>query len=175
MSGEENVENKNDDTSVVIEASNDSWNCHKCQKKNSAKNKRCPVCSSWKGGKRKMINVKKSKKEKKTCSFCQFSNELGTEAKCGMCHETINVKENKEEEETNKETEQFESVQGVDNLTSSETFPVYNSQMKWECHKCSRMNSAKSKRCKCNAWRGGRRQVAFKRSKSEEGSEINMI
>ena len=123
-----------------------------------------------------MINIKKSKKEKKTCSFCQFPNELGTGVKCVMCHETINVEENNEKEETKTDTEELKKpAQVVTNQMSSETSPVNNSQSEWECHKCARMNSAKSKRCKCNAWRGGRRKIAFKDSKSEEDLEISMI
>ena len=32
----------------------------------------------------------------------------------------------------------------------------------WQCHKCAKVNSAKSKRCKCNAWKGGKRDFTFK-------------
>jgi hypothetical protein len=162
------------------DACTDFWDCHKCDRKNSEKNKRCPSCSAWRGGKRTMINTssRKSKKQKQTCSFCLYpNNELGSKV-CVMCHEIIDVKTNVkiESSQQGKKVEHKEEVKSVDSVENEEHVvkptKTDNSQCEWSCHKCARANSASSKRCKsCLAWKGGTRQITFSRRKGEEKSD----
>jgi hypothetical protein len=143
----------------------DFWDCHKCQRKNSSKNKRCPVCSSWRGGKRNLSVSKMNKKDSQDCSFCQFSNAEGAKA-CVVCHESM------KEKATKIQKPKDELIKKVDtdvSPTSVEVVSAHQYHLDWQCHKCGKMNVTNAKRCKCNAWRGGRRQImSFKRPKNEE-------
>jgi len=151
------------------------WTCHKCDRRNAEKNKRCPACCAWKGGKRNMANAtSKNKQQGKPCSFCQYPNEI--EAKvCVMCHEVINVgkidpldngKDGNRGEKPRQEVE-------VRNNPKAETPPPPpppdTSAHEWICHKCDRKNLASSKRCKsCLAWKGGTRQLNLSRRKANQ-------
>ena len=154
------------------EKSNGSWDCHKCDRQNSEKNKRCPACSAWRGGKRKLINAssKKNKKQKQCCSFCQYpNNELGTKV-CVMCHETIEVSKIMCQKEEKLESERNKPIPGVEGCECSKAAPKDSLKIEWQCHKCTWTNLAISKRCKsCLAWKGGKREhLTFTRNKTEE-------
>ncbi len=150
------------------EESVEPWKCHKCERLVSGHNKRCPLCCSWRGGKRNIVTVKKSDSE--NCPFCQLP--FNPEGICVMCLKNNN--------KTNGNIK-IKSAKGQRAKTKSSSTNSHgnepqtsDAESNWECHKCSRINDATSKRCKCNAWRGGKRQLYFKRKNADEKNDSKM-
>lgn len=142
------------------EESVEPWKCHKCERLVSGQNKRCPVCCSWRGGKRNIVTVKKS--DSKDCPFCQLP--FNPEGICVMCIKNNNKMNGNKKV---KGTKGAKTKSSTTNSHGNEP-PMSDAESNWECHKCSRINVATSKRCKCNAWRGGKRQLYFKRKNADE-------
>ena len=160
-----------DSRNTVNIATEVTWECHKCQRINLEKNKRCPSCSAWKGGKRNSFSTtaKKNKTQKSTCYFCQHTTNFHVN-QCEMCHEpfpmktaTLPFKESISKCGSKDSDEQVKDSQVT-------TIPPQKVVVKvrWKCHKCDRVNPSTSKRCKsCLAWRGGTRQLNFTKRKNE--------
>lgn len=171
-------EHKKGSTQIVNEPSATTWQCHKCDRINLEKNKRCPSCSAWKGGKRNSFgkNIKKNKKQKKKfCTFCTHANDQDNKV-CEMCHELFPEKSTDTPyQETVESKDSKEEIKEPNPVEDSSQVVLPNVQQneipncEWKCHKCARVNPRTSKRCKsCLSWKGGTRQLTFTKRKNEE-------